>query len=83
MGSAILNDEQKKLMNKTFTLQTASRFAVPTTHGWCEQNKTRTDELGSAATAAEDIRTKAFTKTSTDGRKGTWGSTEISVSLQA
>lgn len=65
-----------------FTLQIASRFPVPTMHGWCEQNKTRTNELGPAARAADDIRMKALTKTSTDGRKGTWGSNEFSGSLK-
>lgn len=69
---------QKK---KKITLQTASLFAVPTKYGWCVQNKTRIDALGAAGRAADDITSKAFTKTSTEGRNGTWESNELSDSL--
>lgn len=64
------------------TFQTTSLFAVPTIHGWCEQNMTCVDTLGEAARVAHDITAKAFTNTSTDGRNATWASNELSESLQ-
>lgn len=69
-------------MKKIYTLQTAFLFPVPTMHGWCEQNIICMMALGTAASASDDITIKAFTKTSTDGRNGTWASNEFSVSLQ-
>lgn len=70
----MLGGELRERERERSTLQTASLFAVPTMHGWCEQNMMRVDILGigEVARVADDNTTTAFTNTSTDGIKGTW-----------
>lgn len=38
--------------------------------GWCEQKKSLAHVLGPLTRAVDEIKSKAFTKTSEDGRKG-------------
>lgn len=69
------------VMHRRITFHTAFPLAVPTKHGWCEQSIIRKKVLGLVARTSGAITSKALTKTSTDGTKGTWVSNEVSVSL--
>lgn len=68
-------------MHRRVTFHTAFPLAVPTKQGWCEQSIIRKKVLELAARTSGAITSKALTKTSTDGMKGTWVSNEVSVSL--